>query len=84
MSKKKPSTRFAKISKKAVQPRKKYPFEKTPAGQSFVEDDVSQWPRLRVSASRYNAKNGTNFTVTAEKDEGGKITLLRCGQPVAE
>lgn len=68
----------AKISKKAIQPRKKYPFAKTLPGQSFEEDDMSQWARLRVSASRWNQKNGTNFVVT--KVDG----VLRCGEPVAE
>lgn len=83
MTKKAKRTPTARISKKAVQPRKKYPFEKTKPGESFVEDDISQWPRLRVSAGRYNKKHGTNFRVTTEKKDN-VIVLIRCGEPAPE
>ncbi len=75
MAKAKAKRPVAKISKKAVKVRKVYPFATTPKGQSFEEDDLSQWPRLRVAASRWNEKNGTNFKVT--KVDG----VLRCGEP---
>lgn len=65
----------ARISNKPVKARKRYPFETTPRGKSFVEDDISQWARLRVSASRWNEKHGTKFVVA--KDGG----VLRCGEP---
>jgi hypothetical protein len=78
----KSKAKFAKISKTAVKARKKYPFENTKPGQSFEEDDLSQWARLRVSASRWNQKHGTNFIVSKEAKD--KKTVLRCGEPVAE
>jgi hypothetical protein len=65
----------ARKSKKSVKVRKRYPFESTPPGESFVEDDLSQWPRLRVSASRFNKKHGRNFIVQKDGD------VLRCGEP---
>lgn len=65
----------ARISARPVTTRKTYPFATTPKGQSFEERDLAQWPRLRVSASRYNKKNGTNFLVRKDGD------VLRCGEP---
>lgn len=69
-----PKQKTAKISNKPVTTRKKYPFATTPKGKSFVEDDVTQWARLRVSASRWNAKYGTKFVVSKDG------AVLRCGE----
>ncbi len=65
----------ARISNKPVKARKTYPFATTKKGQSFVETDIAEWPRLRVYASRYNKKHGTNFKVSKDGD------VLRCGEP---